>query len=220
MLMLSLCAEHRADIGVLAGDGDEPMGVPTVADIAHETVLIPADRWERWHEIARAIGNDDCDLIKELRKANTIPTRRNLYWAVTAARILVQWTTGDRQRLANAVAVELEYVAALPHRAPVRSFAGNGDVPVGVRKFVDVAHETVSIPAETWQRWHEIARAIGNDDCGLTKELYKANDIPTRRNLYWAVTAARILVQWTTGDRQKLANAIAVELEHAAVPPD
>ena len=196
------------------------MGVPKVVDIAHETVFVPADRWERWHEIARAIGNDDCGLTKVLRNANTIPTRRNVYWAVTAARILVQWTTGDRQRLANAIAVELECAASPSHCALVRAFAGNGGAPEGVRKVVDVAHEMVSIPAETWQRWHEIARAIGDYDCGLRKELFNANSVPTRRNLYWAVTAARVLGQWTTGDRQRLANAIAVELERAAVPPD
>jgi hypothetical protein len=83
---------------------------------------------------------------------------------------------------------------------------------------VDLAHEAVSIPAQRWQRWHQIARAIGNDDCGHTKELCIANAVPTRRNLYWAATAARILVQWTTGDRQRLANAIAVELEGAGAP--
>jgi hypothetical protein len=84
---------------------------------------------------------------------------------------------------------------------------------------VDRAHETVSVPAERWQRWHEIARAIGHDDCGLTKELSIAKTVPTRRNLYWAATAARILVQWTTGDRQRLANAIAAELESTGAPP-
>ena len=83
---------------------------------------------------------------------------------------------------------------------------------------VDLAHEAVSIPAQRWQRWHEIARAIGNDGCALTKELGIANAAPTRRNLYWAATAARILAQWTTGDRQRLANAIAVELESAGAP--
>jgi len=36
---------------------------------------------------------------------------------------------------------------------------------------VDLAHEAVSIPAERWQRWHKIARSIGNDDCVLAKEL-------------------------------------------------
>jgi hypothetical protein len=84
---------------------------------------------------------------------------------------------------------------------------------------VDPAHEPVSISANSWQRWHEIARAIGNDDCALAKELCNANSVPTRRNLYWAATAARILVQWTTGDQQRLANAIAVELESAGAPP-
>jgi hypothetical protein len=84
---------------------------------------------------------------------------------------------------------------------------------------IDVAHEAISIPAERWQRWHEIARAIGSDDCNLAKELCIANTAPTRRNLYWAATAARILVQWTTGDRQRFANAIAVELESAGAPP-
>jgi hypothetical protein len=84
---------------------------------------------------------------------------------------------------------------------------------------VDPAHEPVSIPAERWQRWHEIACAIGNDDRALAKELCIANTAPTRRNLYWAATAARILVQWTTGDQQRLANAIAVELESAGAPP-
>ena len=83
---------------------------------------------------------------------------------------------------------------------------------------VDLAHEAVSIPAERWQRWHKIARAIANDDCALVKELCIANTAPTRRNLYWAATAARILVQWTTGDQQRLANAIAVELENAGAP--
>ena len=84
---------------------------------------------------------------------------------------------------------------------------------------VGSAHEAVSIPAERWQRWHEIARAIGNDGCGLAKELCNANAVPTRRNFYWAATAARILVQWTTGDKQRFANAIAVELESAGAPP-
>jgi hypothetical protein len=84
---------------------------------------------------------------------------------------------------------------------------------------VDLAHEAVAIPAERWLRWHEIARAIGNDDCALANELCIANAAPTRRNLYWAATAARILVQWTTGDQQRLASAIATELESAAVPP-
>src|SRR6476660_5851347 len=94
-------------------------GVPMVVDPAHETVSIPAERWQRWHEIARAIGNDDCALAKELCIANTAPTRRNLYWAATAARILVQWTTGDRQRLASSIATELESAAVLPHRDSV-----------------------------------------------------------------------------------------------------
>src|SRR5262245_64935539 len=85
---------------------------------------------------------------------------------------------------------------------------------------VDLAHEAVSIPAERWQRWHKIARAIGNDDCALAKELCIAKAAPTRRNLYWAATAARILVQWTTGDRQRLASAIATEREGAGVPQD
>jgi len=184
-------------------------------DLAHEAVPIPAESWQRWHEIARAIDNDDCALTKELCIANAMPTRRNLYWAATAARILVQWTTGDRQRRANAIASELESAAVPPHRAPVRACTVTGDLPM----VVDVAHEAVSIPSQRWQRWHEIACAIGNDDCTLTKDLCIANAVPTRRNLYWAATAARILVQWTTGDRQRLANAIAAELESAGAPP-
>jgi hypothetical protein len=108
-----------------------------VVDPAHEVVLIPAERWQWWHEIARAIGNDDRGLAKELCIANTAPTRRNLYWAATAARILVQWTTGDRQRLASAIATELEGAAVPPHRAPVGAFAVNGDVPMGVPMVVD-----------------------------------------------------------------------------------
>ena len=184
-------------------------------DLAHEAVPIPAESWQRWHEIARAIDNDDRALTKELCIANAVPTRRNLYWAATAARILVQWTTGDRQRLANAIASELESAAVPPRRAPVRACTVNGDVPM----VVDVAHEAVSISSQRWQRWHEIARAIGNNDCALTRELCIANAVPTRRNLYWAATAARILVQWTTGDRQRLANAIAAELESAGAPP-
>ena len=195
------------------------MAVPTVVDLSHEAVSIPAERWQRWHEISRAIGNDDCALAQELCIANTAPTRRNLYWAATAARILEQWTTGDRQRMASAIATELESAAVPPHRAPVGECAVNGDVPMAVPTVVDLAHEAVSIPAERWQRWHEIARAIGNDDCALAHELCIANTAPTRRNLYWAATAARILEQWTTGDRQRLANAIATELESAAVPP-
>jgi hypothetical protein len=136
-----------------------------VVDLAHEAVSIPAERWQRWHEIARDIGNNDCGLAKELCIANTAPTRRNLYWAATAARILVQWTTGDHQRLASAIATELESAGAPPRRAPVGECAMNGDVPM----VVDLAHEAVSIPAERWQRWHEIARDIGNNDCGLAK---------------------------------------------------
>jgi len=84
---------------------------------------------------------------------------------------------------------------------------------------IDLAHEAVSIPAERWQRWHKIARAIGNNSCALAEELCNANTVPARRNLYWAATAASILVQWTTGDQQRLANAIAVELESAGAPP-
>jgi hypothetical protein len=190
-----------------------------VVDLAHEAVSISAERWQRWHKIARAIGNEDCALANELCIANTAPTRRNLYWAATAARILVQWTTGDRQRLASAIATELESAGAPPHRAPVGECAVNGDVPMGVPMVVDPAHEPVSISANSWQRWHEIARAIGNDDCALAKELCVAKTAPTRRNLYWAATAARILVQWTTGDRQRMASAIATELESAGAPP-
>jgi predicted RNA-binding protein (virulence factor B family) len=190
-----------------------------VVDPAHEVISIPAERWQRWHEIAREIGNNDCGLAKELCIANTAPTRRNLYWAATAARILVQWTTGDRQRLASTIATELESAAVPPHRALVGAFTENGDIPIAVPTVVDLAHEAVSIPVERWQRWHEIVREIGNNDCGLAKDLCIANTAPTRRNLYWAATAARILVQWTTGDRQRLANAIAAELEHAGTPP-
>jgi hypothetical protein len=177
-----------------------------VVDIAHEAVSIPAERWQRWHEIAREIGDDACALAKELCIANTAPTRRNLYWAATAARILVQWTTGDRQRLASAVATELENAAVPPDRA------------WAVPMVVDIAHEEISIPAERWQRWHEIAREIGENDCALARGLCIARAAPTRRNLYWAATAARILVQWTTGDRQRLASAVATELEGAAAP--
>jgi len=187
-------------------------------DLAHEAVSIPAERWQRWHKIARAIGNDDCALAKELCIAKTAPTRRNLYWAATAARILVQWTTGDRQRLASAIATELEGAAVPPNRARIGKCAVNGDAPKGVPMVVDPAHEPVTISANSWQRWHEIAREIGNGSCALTKELRNANAVPTRRNLYWAATAARILVQWTTGDQQRLANAIAVELESADAP--
>jgi hypothetical protein len=189
-----------------------PMGIPMVVDHIHEAVSVPAERWQRWHEIARAIDNDNCTLIRELRVANITPTRRNLYWAATAARILVQWTTGDRQRLASDIASELESAAVPRHRALVVAFAV--DFPM----VVDPGHEPVSIPTERWQRWHEIVRAIGNDDCALAKELCIANALPTRRNLFWAATAARILLQWTTGDRQRLANAIAVELESAGAP--
>jgi len=206
-----VCAPASRPARAFAANGDVPMGV----DLAHEAVSIPAERWQRWHKVARAIADDDCALVKELRIANTAPTRRNLYWAATAARILVQWTTGDRQRLASAIATELESAAVPPHRAPVGASAVNGDVPMGV----DPAHEAVSIPVERWQRWHEIAREIGNNSCALAKELCNANTVPTRRNLYWAATAARILVQWTTGDQQRLANAIAVELESAGAPP-
>ena len=134
-----------------------------------------------------------------------------MYWAATAARILVQWTTGDRQRSANAIATEIESYAAPPNRTLVEL---SDDVPT----VVDVAHVAVSVPVEVWQRWHEIARAIDKGDCVLTQELRTANSAPTRRNLYWAATAARILVQWTTGDRQRSANAIAAELESYAVP--
>ncbi len=190
-----------------------------IADPAHEAVSIPAERWHRWHEIVREIGRDDHGLAEELDIANTVPTRRNLYWAAIAARILAQWTTGDRQRLADEIATELEGVAAPPQRGPVGASAVNRDVPTGVTRIADLAHEAVSIPAERWHRWHEIAREIGHDDHGLAEELDIANTVPTRRNLYWAATAARILVQWTTGDRQRLANAIAVELENAAAPP-
>ena len=182
-----------------------------VVDPAHEVVSIHADKWQRWHAIARAVGNDDRGLAKELRIANAAPTRRNLYWAATAARTLVQWTTGDRQRLATVIATELEGAAVPPHWAPVGEFAVNGDVPM----VVDRAHEPVSISAASWHRWYEIAREIGDDDCALAKELCNANTVPTRRNLYWAATAARILMQWTTGDKQRRANAIAVELESA-----
>src|SRR5262249_46756344 len=130
----------------------------------------------------------------------------------SAGGILAQWTTGDRQRLANALATELEKAAVPPPRAQLEQCAVNGDV--------DPAHEPVSISANRWQRWHEIVREIGNGSCALAKELSKANAVPTRRNLYWAATAARILVQWTTGDRQRLANAIAVELESAGASPN
>jgi hypothetical protein len=84
---------------------------------------------------------------------------------------------------------------------------------------VDLAHEAVSVSAERWQSWHKIARAIGSDACALAKELCIADAAPTRRNWYWAVTAARILVQSTTGDQQRLANAIAVALESAGASP-
>ena len=188
-------------------------------DLAHEAVSIPAERWQRWHKIARAIGNDDCALAKELCIAKAAPTRRNLYWAATAARILVQWTTGDRQRLASAIATELEGAAVPPDRARLGECATNGDVPKGIPIVGDAAHESVSISANSWQRWHEIVREIGSGSCALANELCIANAVPTRRNLYWAATAARILVQWTTGDQQRLANAIAVELESAGAPP-
>jgi hypothetical protein len=188
-------------------------------DLAHEAVSIPAERWQRWHNIARAIGNNDCALAKELCIAKAAPTRRNLYWAATAARTLVQWTTGDRQRLASAIATELEGAAVPPKRARIGECAAKGDAPNGVSLVVDPTHEPVTISANSWQRWHEIAREIGNGSCALTKELCNANAVPTRRNLYWAATAARILVQWTTGDQQRLANAIAVELESAGASP-
>lgn len=76
--------------------GGLPMGIAMVVDLAHEAVSVPAEKWQRSHGIARAIDNDDCVLSQELRIANTAPTWRSLYWAATAARILVQWTTGDR----------------------------------------------------------------------------------------------------------------------------
>jgi hypothetical protein len=68
-------------------------------DLAHEAVLIPAERWQRWREIAREIDNDGCALAEELCNANAVATRWNLYWAATAARILVQCTTGDQQKV-------------------------------------------------------------------------------------------------------------------------
>src|SRR6516165_10465224 len=102
----------------------------------------------------------------------------------------------------------MHMLVCAPASRPARAFAANGDVPMGV----DPAHEAVSIPAERWQRWHRIVRAVGTHDCALAKELWIANTAPTRRNSYWAATAARILTQWTTGDRQKLANALATEL--------
>jgi hypothetical protein len=194
--------------------GDAPM----VVDPAREVVSIHADKWQRWHAIARAIGQDDRGLAKELRIANAAPTSRNLYWAATAARTLVQWTTGDRQRLATAIATELEGAAVPPHSAPVGEFATDGDAPMGP-PIIYLAHEQVSISAERWQRWCEIVREIGDDDCGLAKELRNAKVMPTRRNLYWAATAARVLVQWTTGDQQRFANAIAAELESVGAPP-
>ena len=192
----------------------DAMGV----DLAHEAASIPAERWQRWHDIARAIGNDDCALAKELCIAKAAPTRRNLYWAATAARILVQWTTGDRQSLARAIATELEGAAVPPDRARIDECSVNGDVPNGIPIVVDAAHEPVSISANRWQRRHEMALEIGNGSCALTKELCNANAVPTRRNLYWVATTAHILVQRTTGDQQRLANAIAVELERASAP--
>src|SRR5262245_58925528 len=117
------------------------MGVPMVVDLAHEAVSIPAETWQRWHGIVRAIGNDDCALAKELCIANTLPTRWNLYWAATAARILVQWTTAERQSLARAIATELESAAVPPHSAPVGECAVTGDVPMVVPMVVDPAHE-------------------------------------------------------------------------------
>lgn len=195
------------------------MGAPMVVDPAHEVVSIHADKWQRWHAIARAVGNDDRGLAKELRIANAAPTRRNLYWAATAARTLVQWTTGDRQRLATAIATELEGAAVPPHWAPVGEFAVDGDAPMSLPIIFDLAHEQVSISANRWQRWCEIVREIGDDDCGLAKDLRNAKLMPTRRNLYWAATTARVLVQWTTGDQQRFANAIAAELECAGAPP-
>ena len=191
------------------------MGVLGIVDPAYETVSIPAESWQRWAEMARAIGDDDCTLAKELRIARAVPTRRNLYWAATAARIAAQWTTGDREKLAGEVAAELEHLAAPPQRFPIEAVVVAGDTPMGGPTVGDPAHEAVSIPAERWQRWHDIVRAIGDDDGALAKELCIAHTVPTRRNLYWAATAARILMQWTTGDRQQLANAIAVELENA-----
>jgi hypothetical protein len=107
----------------------------------------------------------------------------------------------------------------VPFVRPGRAFAVHGGVPVGIAMVVDLAHEAVSISDNSWQRRHEIVREIGNDRCALAKELCNANTVPTRRNLYLATTAARILVQWTTGDQQRLANAIAVELESAGAPP-
>ena len=104
-----------SDRGTEQTVGGLPMGIAMVVDLAHEVVSVPAEKWQRWHGIARAIDNDDCVLSQELRIANTAPTRRNLYWAATAARILVQWTTGDRQRSANAIATEIESYAVPPH---------------------------------------------------------------------------------------------------------
>ena len=193
------------------------MGVPMVVDPAHEVVSIHADKWQRWHAIARAIGKDDRGLAKELRIANAAPTRRNLYWAATAARTLVQWTIGHRQRLATVIATELEGAAVPPHWAPVGELAANSDASLPI--IFDLAHEHVSISANRWQRWYEIVLEIGDDDCGLAKDLRNAKLMPTRRNLYWAATTARVLVQWTTGDQQRFANAIAAELESFGAPP-
>jgi hypothetical protein len=47
----------------------------------------------------------------------------------------------------------------------------NGDVPMGV----DLAHEAVSIPAERWQRWREIAREIGNEALSSSTAMAFAN---------------------------------------------
>ena len=101
-----------------------------------------------------------------------------------------------------------------PDHVPVAKGTVTSDLPTSI----DPAHQVISIPTDRWQRWHEIAQQIGNDDCGLAKELRNADAAPTRRNLYWAATTARTLAQWTTGDRQQMAGALAAELENAAAP--
>ena len=87
------------------------MGDPMVVDLAHEAVSVPAETWRRWHAIARRIDKRDCNLSEALRRAHSTSTRRNFYWAATAARILVQWATGERQKLANVATVEARWAA-------------------------------------------------------------------------------------------------------------
>ena len=93
-----------------AVNGDVPMGV----DLAHEAVLIPAERWQQWHKIACAIGTTT--ILPSLKSVHR-PIPR---WRVGQAEFGLgryrcprsrAWTTGDQQRLANAITVELDVPA-------------------------------------------------------------------------------------------------------------